>query len=176
MSLRQLGKTSLWVSKWCLGGNVFGWTANEADSFAVLDAYVAEGGNFIDTAEVYSRWVPGHQGGESEAVIGRWLASRGRPEGLVIATKVGAPMGDEPHQKGLGRRRITEAVEGSLRRLGVEMAIDAIVTRSANGRSFSSLRHRFGRTGGISRAGVCTRSRCGRRRARATSPRLTTRR
>jgi aryl-alcohol dehydrogenase-like predicted oxidoreductase len=123
MSLRPLGKSDLMVSSWCLGGNVFGWTADERDSFDVLDAYVAEGGNFIDTAEVYSRWAPGHQGGESEAVIGRWLASRGRPEGLVIATKVGFPMGDAPEAQGLGRRRIEEAVEGSLRRLGVE-AID----------------------------------------------------
>jgi aryl-alcohol dehydrogenase (NADP+) len=123
MSLRPLGKTDLTVSSWCLGGNVFGWTADERDSFDVLDAYVAEGGNFIDTAEVYSRWVPGHHGGESEAVIGRWLASRGRPEGLVIATKVGFPMGDAPEDQGLGARRIAEAVEGSLRRLGVE-AID----------------------------------------------------
>ena len=123
MTLRELGRTGLRVSPLCLGGNVFGWTADEATSFAVLDAYVEGGGNFIDTAEAYSRWVPGNQGGESEAIIGRWLKTRQDRDRLVIATKVGAPMGEAPDQKGLSRRRIEEAVEGSLRRLGVE-AID----------------------------------------------------
>jgi aryl-alcohol dehydrogenase-like predicted oxidoreductase len=121
MAFRKLGHTELLVSPLCLGGNVFGWTADEAASFAVLDAYVEGGGNFIDTAESYSRWVPGHQGGESEAILGRWLRSRKHRDAVVIATKVGLPMGDAPEQKGLSRRRILEAVEGSLRRLQTEV-------------------------------------------------------
>jgi aryl-alcohol dehydrogenase-like predicted oxidoreductase len=98
-----------------LGGNVFGWTANERGSHAVLDAYVAGGGNFIDTANVYSVWVPGHRGGESETVIGNWLARRGRRDDVLIATKVGWEMG--PSQKGLSVAYILKAVEESLRRL-----------------------------------------------------------
>ncbi|GAA3187542.1 MULTISPECIES: aldo/keto reductase [Streptomyces] len=104
---------SLSVSPLCLGGNVFGWTADEAESFAVLDAYVAGGGNFIDTADVYSAWVPGNEGGESETVIGNWLAARGNRDDVVIATKVGAL----PGLKGLSADTIKKAVEGSLRRL-----------------------------------------------------------
>ncbi|MNX12282.1 General stress protein 69 [compost metagenome] len=121
MTLRTLGRTDLRVSPLCLGGNVFGWTADETASFAVLDAYVGGGGNFIDTAESYSRWVPGHQGGESEELLGRWMRARGNRDQLVIATKVGAPMGDAPEQKGLSRRRILDAVEGSLRRLQTDV-------------------------------------------------------
>ncbi len=115
MKQRQLGRSDLKVSTLCLGGNVFGWTADEAASFAVLDAFVAAGGNFIDTADVYSRWVPGHAGGESETVIGRWLRQRRRRDDVVIATKVGFDMGDD--RKGLSRRWIERAVEDSLRRL-----------------------------------------------------------
>ena len=77
--MRTIGSTDLAVHPLCLGGNVFGWTADEAQSFAVLDAYAAAGGNFIDTADVYWRWVPGHEGGESETILGRWLAARGEP-------------------------------------------------------------------------------------------------
>lgn len=111
-ALRPLGRTGIDVHPLCLGGNVFGWTADERASFEVLDAYVEAGGNFIDTAESYSSWVEGHQGGESEAVIGRWLASRpGMRERVVIATKVAPPLGGE---------RIRDACEASLRRLGVE--------------------------------------------------------
>lgn len=120
MILRPLGRTDLKVSPLCLGGNVFGWTADEAASFGVLDAYVDGGGNFIDTAEVYSRWVPGHEGGESETLLGRWLRSRRRRDQVVIATKVGAAMGEDPAKQGLSRRRILEAVDGSLRRLKVD--------------------------------------------------------
>ena len=120
MTLRPLGRTDLNVSPLCLGGNVFGWTADETASFRVLDAYVDGGGNFIDTAEVYSRWVPGHEGGESETILGRWLRSRRRRDQLVIATKVGAPMGEDPAKQGLSRRRILDAVDGSLRRLKVD--------------------------------------------------------
>ncbi|MFF4290342.1 aldo/keto reductase [Streptomyces sp. NPDC001633] len=108
---RALG--SLSVSPLSLGGNVFGWTADEAESFAVLDAYVAGGGNFIDTADVYSAWVPGNKGGESETVLGNWLASRGNRDDIVIATKVGA----HPDYKGLAAATIKSAVEESLTRL-----------------------------------------------------------
>lgn len=117
--LRRFGSTDLMVSPVCLGTNVFGWTCDEETSFAVLDAYVEAGGNFIDTATVYSTWVPGNQGGESEAIIGRWLASRGRPDGLVIATKVGYP-GDPHMRAGLDRENVRAGIEGSLARLGVE--------------------------------------------------------
>ncbi|WP_078971061.1 aldo/keto reductase [Streptomyces chattanoogensis] len=110
---RSLG--SLSVSALSLGGNVFGWTADEAESFAVLDAYVAGGGNFIDTADVYSAWVPGNQGGESETVIGNWLASRRNRSDVVIATKVGAP--SHPRLKGLSAATIKSAVDESLTRL-----------------------------------------------------------
>lgn len=107
------------VSPLCLGTNVFGWTCDEETSFAVLDAYVEAGGNFLDTATVYSTWVPGNVGGESEAIIGRWLASRGRPDDLVIATKVGYP-GDPHMRAGLDRENVRAGIEGSLARLGVD--------------------------------------------------------
>ncbi|MCE0535969.1 aldo/keto reductase [Kineosporia rhizophila] len=100
-------RTDLDVYPLCLGGNVFGWTADEQQSFAVLDAYVAGGGNFVDTAEGYSHWAPGNVGGESETIIGNWLARRGRRDDVVIATKL----------KGLSRESIRKSVEGSLRRL-----------------------------------------------------------
>ncbi|MBU6363854.1 MAG: aldo/keto reductase [Acidobacteria bacterium] len=116
---RRFGSTDLDVSPVCLGTNVFGWTCDEETSFAVLDAYVEAGGNFLDTATVYSTWVPGNQGGESEAIIGRWLASRGRPDDLVIATKVGYP-GDPHMRAGLDRENVRAGIEGSLERLGVE--------------------------------------------------------
>ncbi len=100
-----------------MGGNVFGWTADEPTSFAVLDAYQAAGGNFIDTAEVYSAWVPGNSGGESETVIGNWLAARGNRDQVVVATKVGhsATPTDTPGQ--LTATRIRAGAEGSLRRM-----------------------------------------------------------
>ncbi|MFF3766215.1 aldo/keto reductase [Streptomyces sp. NPDC001922] len=103
----------LTVSPLCLGGNVFGWTADEAESFAVLDAYTAAGGNFVDTADAYSAWVPGHAGGESETVLGNWMAARGNRADVVIATKVGA----HPDYKGLSAKTVKEAAEQSLRRL-----------------------------------------------------------
>src|SRR5262245_55559903 len=89
MDTRPIGSTGLHGFPLCLGGNVFGWTIDEAESFAVLDAYAAAGGNFIDTADTYSSWVPGHVGGESETIIGRWMRSRGNRERMIIATKVG---------------------------------------------------------------------------------------
>jgi len=115
MQMRKLGKSGLEVAPLCLGGNVFGWTADEATSFKLLDDYVAAGGNFIDTADTYSRWVPGHQGGESETVLGRWLKRRGNRAKVVIATKVGMEMG--PDRKGLKKAYILNSVEQSLARL-----------------------------------------------------------
>src|SRR6478736_2651065 len=97
----------------CLGGNVFGWTSDETESFAVLDAYAAAGGNFIDSADVYSVWVPGHTGGESETVIGKWMAARGNRDEMIIATKVGQLEGFE----GIGAETIAKGAEASLQRL-----------------------------------------------------------
>jgi aryl-alcohol dehydrogenase-like predicted oxidoreductase len=98
-----------------LGGNVFGWTADEPTSFRVLDAFVAAGFNLIDTADMYSRWVPGHRGGESETILGKWLKRTGKRSQVVLATKVGMEMG--PGEKGLSRAYILRAVERSLQRL-----------------------------------------------------------
>ena len=112
---RPLGRSGLSVFPLILGGNVFGWTANETTSFAVLDAFVAGGGNAIDTADGYSVWVPGHVGGESETIIGKWLKRRGRRDDLVIATKVGWEVNAD--NKGLSKNYIIRAVEGSLKRL-----------------------------------------------------------
>lgn len=109
----RLGDTDLDVFPLALGGNVFGWSANEAESFAVLDAYVAAGGNFIDTADIYSSWVPGNSGGESEAILGRWMRARGNRDQLVIGTKVGLA----PFALGLSRETIRRAVALSLERL-----------------------------------------------------------
>lgn len=100
----------------CLGGNVFGWTADRDESFAVLDAYLEAGGNFIDTADSYSQWLPSHHGGESERIIGEWLRSRGVRDRIMIATKVGQLAG----YKGLAPKTIKQALEGSLQRLGVD--------------------------------------------------------
>ncbi|MET9625599.1 aldo/keto reductase [Streptomyces sp. NPDC006464] len=115
-SLRPLGSSDLHVFPLALGGNVFGWTADEAQSFAVLDAYAAAGGNFVDTADSYSAWAEGNQGGESETIVGRWLASRGNRDEIVVATKVGA----HPSYKGLAPVTIKAAAEESLRRLGTD--------------------------------------------------------
>ena len=91
--MTRIHDTDVDVFPLCLGGNVFDWTADERQSFDVLDAYAASGGNFIDTADVYSAWVPGHSGGESETIIGRWMATRGTRNQMVIATKVGMAPG-----------------------------------------------------------------------------------
>ncbi len=115
MQLRALGRSSLRVSPLCLGGNVFGWTASEAASFQVLDALVGAGLNFVDTADVYSVWVPGHRGGESETIIGNWLKRGARRSDIVIATKVGMEMA--PDRKGLSAAHIARSLEASLRRL-----------------------------------------------------------
>lgn len=115
MQYRTLGRSALQVSPLCLGGNVFGWTVDEATSFCLLDAWVDAGFNFIDTADVYSRWAPGHVGGESETVIGKWLRRSGKRQRVVVATKVGLDMGDG--KQGLRGSYIRQAVEDSLRRL-----------------------------------------------------------
>jgi aryl-alcohol dehydrogenase-like predicted oxidoreductase len=115
---RPLGRSPLQVSPLCFGGNVFGWTADERTSFSLLDAWIDAGFNFVDTADTYSRWAPGHAGGESESVIGRWIRQGGRRSKLVIATKVGNDMGEG--RTGLKPERIREAVEASLRRLHVD--------------------------------------------------------
>jgi aryl-alcohol dehydrogenase-like predicted oxidoreductase len=117
MLMRKLGRTGLKVSALCLGGNTFGWTTDQKASEAVLDAYCEAGGNFIDTADVYSRWAPGNKGGESEAALGTWLASRKNRAAVLIATKVMGPMGPGPNDSGLSRTHIMEGVEASLRRL-----------------------------------------------------------
>lgn len=116
MVLRRLGASDLSVFPLCLGGNVFGWTADAHASEAVLDAYAAAGGNFIDTADVYSAWAPGHVGGESETLIGQWMRARGNRTRMVVATKVAKLPGLE----GLAPATIHTAVEGSLRRLGTD--------------------------------------------------------
>jgi aryl-alcohol dehydrogenase-like predicted oxidoreductase len=117
-TLRRLGATDLAIAPLILGGNVFGWTADRATSFAVLDAFVAGGGTMIDTADVYSAWVPGHQGGESESVIGDWLNASGKHGAVQIATKVGMLPGDGGAK--LAPARIAAACDASLKRLGVE--------------------------------------------------------
>ncbi len=123
MNYRTLGRTGLKVSELCLGAMQWGWTADEAAAFAVMDAFVAAGGNFLDTADVYSRWVPGNPGGVSEQIIGRWLQARGNRRQIVLATKVRGRMWEGPNGEGLSRSHIVQAVEDSLRRLAVD-AID----------------------------------------------------
>ena len=115
MDYRTLGRSPLKVSPVCLGGNVFGWTVDEPTSFSILDAWLDAGFNFIDTADVYSRWAPGHAGGESESIIGKWLKASGKRDRVILATKVGMDMGDG--RIGLQPAYIRRAVEDSLRRL-----------------------------------------------------------
>jgi aryl-alcohol dehydrogenase-like predicted oxidoreductase len=115
MLKRRLGRTDLDVSVLCFGGNVFGWTTDPAQSAAVLDAFVEAGGNFVDSADVYSRWVPGNTGGESEVILGQWMKDRGNRSDIIVATKLGSPMGEG--KQGLSRRYMMQAVEDSLQRL-----------------------------------------------------------
>jgi len=118
MQFRPLGRSGLATAPLVFGGNVFGWTADESTSFRLLDAFVDGGFNMIDTADVYSRWASGHSGGESETVIGKWLQASGKRHRVLIATKVGKPMGDQGSgRSGLSRRWIRQAAEDSLRRL-----------------------------------------------------------
>lgn len=114
----KFGQSDLQVSPISFGGNVFGWTLDEKKSFEILDTLVESGINFIDTADTYSTWVPGNQGGESETIIGKWMKERGNRKDLVIATKLGGDMGDG--KKGLSPQYVAEAVEASLRRLGTD--------------------------------------------------------
>jgi aryl-alcohol dehydrogenase-like predicted oxidoreductase len=115
MKLRRLGKTGLEVAPLAFGGNVFGWTVDQPGTFQLLDAFVAAGFNLIDTADIYPKWVPGNQGGESETMIGNWLKQRGNRAQVTIATKLGMEMA--PDKKGLSRSYMLRAVEDSLRRL-----------------------------------------------------------
>jgi aryl-alcohol dehydrogenase-like predicted oxidoreductase len=115
MQTRKLGHSNLRVVPLMLGANVFGWTADVPTSFAILDAFTAAGFNFIDTADVYSRWKPGNHGGESETILGQWFARSGKRDKVILATKVGSDLGDG--KKGLARKYILRAVEDSLRRL-----------------------------------------------------------
>ena len=115
MQLRPLGRSGLHIAPLAFGGNVFGWTADEATSFSLLDAFVDAGFNLVDTADVYSRWVPGHAGGDSETVIGKWLKASGKRDRIVLATKAGKDMGNG--KIGLSRAYLRAAVEASLRRL-----------------------------------------------------------
>ena len=118
MQYRPLGRSGLQVSPLCFGCNVFGWTVDEATSFSLLDAWVDAGFNFIDTADVYSAWVPGHQGGESEAMIGEWLKASGKRDSVLLATKVGMLPGDGGEK--LAPARIAAACDASLKRLGTD--------------------------------------------------------
>ena len=118
MQRRKLGGSGLETAPIVFGGNVLGWTADEATSFALLDAFVASGFNCIDTADVYSRWAPGHAGGESEIVIGKWIKRRGHHNDVLIATKVGNDMGGG--KTGLSSGNVAQGVEASLKRLGIE--------------------------------------------------------
>jgi aryl-alcohol dehydrogenase-like predicted oxidoreductase len=113
---REIGRSGIKIAPFVLGGNVFGWTADEATSFAILDAFVDQGGDLIDTADVYSAWVPGHEGGESERVIGAWLKKSGKRDKVVIGTKVGML----PKRLGIKRQNIVDACEDSLKRLAIE--------------------------------------------------------
>ena len=115
MDKRRLGQSVIQTAPLCLGGNVFGWTLDEAAGFRILDEYLAAGFDFIDTADVYSTWVPGHVGGESETIIGKWFRQRGNRSRVTLATKVGWLM--PPDHKGLSKANILRAVEDSLRRL-----------------------------------------------------------
>lgn len=117
MQSRRLGRTGLKVSQLCLGTMQWGWTTDEENAVQVMDAFVEAGGNFIDTADVYSRWARNNPGGVAEQIIGRWMKERGNRRQLVIATKVRGPMWDGPNGEGLSRKHIVGAVEDSLRRL-----------------------------------------------------------
>lgn len=115
MQKRKLGRSNLEIAPLIFGGNVLGWTVDEKGSFALLDAFLDAGFNCIDTADVYSRWVPGHKGGESEAIIGNWFKARGKRSNVILATKCGLEMA--PDRKGLSKAHIVRSVEGSLKRL-----------------------------------------------------------
>jgi aryl-alcohol dehydrogenase-like predicted oxidoreductase len=129
MEYRRLGRTGLKVSELCLGTMQWGWTADEETSYGVMDAFMEAGGNFIDTADVYSRWIEGNPGGVSEEIIGRWMKARGNRQDVVLATKVRGRMWDGPNGEGLSRGHIMRAVDDSLRRLQTDY-IDLYQTHS----------------------------------------------
>ncbi len=120
MDMRKLGRSGLHVSELCLGTMQFGWTADESTSFALMDQFVEAGGNFIDTADIYTNWAPGTYGGKTEEIIGRWIQARQNRDHLVIATKVRGTMWEGADGEGLSRRHIMRAVEDSLRRLQID--------------------------------------------------------
>ena len=120
MEYRKLGRTGLKVSELCLDTMQFGWSADEATSFAVMDAFVGAGGNFIDTADIYSRWADGNPGGVAEQIIGRWMKARGNRGAIVLATKARGRMWDGPNGEGLSRGHLIRACEDSLRRLDTD--------------------------------------------------------
>lgn len=117
MDYCRLGRTGLKVSCFCLGTMQWGWTADEPTAGAIMDTFVEHGGNFLDTADFYSRWHQGHSGGEAEEIIGRWMQRRGNRHEMIITTKVYQPMGEHPNDRGLSRKHVLEALEASLRRL-----------------------------------------------------------
>ena len=120
MKYRKLGQTGLQVSELCLGTMQFGWTTNEASAFEVMDAFIEAGGNFIDTADIYSSWAENNPGGVSEEIIGRWMKARGNRGEIVLATKVRGKKWEGPDGEGLSRAHIMRAVEDSLRRLDTD--------------------------------------------------------
>ena len=120
MNYRKLGRTGLKVSSLCLGTMQWGWTADEMTAFALMDTFIESGGNFLDTADFYSRWLPGHTGGESEEIVGRWLKERHNRSNIILATKVRQPMGPGPNDQGLSRKHILEAIDASLQRLNTD--------------------------------------------------------
>ena len=118
MEKRQLGNTDLQIYPIAFGGNVFGWTLDEKKSFEILNGFTEAGFNFIDTADVYSRWKPGNSGGESEKIIGNWMKEKKNRHDIILTTKVGSDMGDG--KKGLKKKYILQAVEDSLKRLKID--------------------------------------------------------
>ncbi len=120
MDYRKVGRTGLKVSSLCLGTMQWGWTADETTAFAIMDAFQESGGNFLDTADYYSRWLPSYAGGESEEIIGRWMKERRNRSSIILATKVRHPMGPGPNDQGLSRKHLLEAVDASLHRLNTD--------------------------------------------------------
>jgi aryl-alcohol dehydrogenase-like predicted oxidoreductase len=120
MNYRRLGNSGLKVAPICLGSMQFGWSADESASFSVMDAYVEAGGNFIDTADIYSAWAPGNPGGVSETIIGKWMKAKGNRQLLVVATKFNGRLWSGPNGDGLSRSHVMLAVDDSLRRLGTD--------------------------------------------------------
>lgn len=143
MKKRTLGRSNIPIAPLVFGGNVFGWTADQARSFALLDRFVERGFNAIDTADVYSAWAPGLSGGESETVLGQWLAQRGRRDDIVLMTKVGSL----EQRKGLSAANIEAAVEDSLKRLGTDYIDVYFAHRGREKLGVGALQWRLGHCG-----------------------------